>query len=168
MLIFSPSFITSAFLNPSTFSPFARVAADKESVSVRFWFVTSCARFLAKLTKSSFLATKSVSQLTSTIAPLLLSVEVYAPIIPSAARRPAALLALAPLLMRSKSSAAFMSPPDSVNAFLHSIMPSPVRSRSSFTMPAVMSAISSPTKLVKISGSAAQSFGERKSRIGLT
>src|SRR5258708_13111532 len=43
--------------------------------------------------------------------------------------------------MRSRSSAFFMSPPASSSALLHSIMPSPVRSRSSLTMPAVMSAI---------------------------
>jgi len=44
--------------------------------------------------------------------------------------------------MRNKSSAAFKSPPVSVSAFLHSIMPKPVNSRNSFTMPAVISAIS--------------------------
>src|SRR6185369_17493638 len=55
--------------------------------------------------------------------------------------RPAALLALAPLLMRSSSSAFFRSPPASVSAFLHSIIPSPVSSRSSFTRAAVISAI---------------------------
>src|SRR5260221_8855924 len=55
--------------------------------------------------------------------------------------RPDILPALAPLLMRSRSSAFFMSPPASSSAFLHSIMPSPVRSRNSLTIPAVMSAI---------------------------
>src|SRR5258708_34560839 len=43
--------------------------------------------------------------------------------------------------MRSSSSALPMSPPASSSAFLHSIMPSPVRSRSSLTSPAVISAI---------------------------
>ena len=52
--------------------------------------------------------------------------ESQAPITPSAATRAAALLALAPLLMRSSSSAFFRSPPASASAFLHSIIPSPV------------------------------------------
>src|SRR3981081_3527873 len=56
--------------------------------------------------------------------------------------RPAALLALAPLLMRSRSSAFLMSPPASVSAVLHSIIASPVISRSSFTRLALISAIS--------------------------
>src|SRR5687767_2747212 len=43
--------------------------------------------------------------------------------------------------MRNSSSALPMSPPASVSAFLHSIMPSPVRWRSSITMLAEMSAI---------------------------
>src|SRR4051812_29978709 len=60
---------------------------------------------------------------------------------PSAAIRPAALFALAPLLMRSSSSAFFRSPPDSERAFLHSIIPRPVSSRSSFTSPALISAM---------------------------
>src|SRR5450432_1397716 len=60
---------------------------------------------------------------------------------PSAATREAALEAFAPLLMRSSSSAFLMSAPASSSAFLHSIMPSPVRSRSSLTIAAVISAI---------------------------
>jgi hypothetical protein len=63
------------------------------------------------------------------------------PIVPSAAIRPATLLAFAPLRMRSRSSALLMSPPASSSAFLHSIMPSPVRLRRSLTMLAVISAI---------------------------
>src|SRR6185436_515201 len=93
----------------------------------------------ANATKSGFLATKSVSELISTSAPTLPSMQV--PMAPSAATRPAAFEAFAPLLMRSSSSAFFMSPPASSSAFLHSIMPSPVSSRSSFTIPAVISAI---------------------------
>ena len=89
-------------------------------------FATSSASPRANARNSSFLATKSVSQFTSTSAPSLRSGARYAPIAPSAAMRQAALLALAPLLMRSRSSAFFMSPPASSSAFLHSIMPSPV------------------------------------------
>src|ERR1700682_1893821 len=63
------------------------------------------------------------------------------PTAPSAATREAAFEALAPLLMRSSSSAFLSSPPASSSALLHSIMPSPVSSRSSLTMPAVICAI---------------------------
>src|SRR4051812_5616719 len=101
----------------------------------------SSASGFAERTKSSFLATKSVSELTSTSAPTLASAASQAPITPSAAIRLAALLALAPLLMRSSSSAFFRSPSHSANAFLHSIIPRPVSSRSSFTSPALISAI---------------------------
>src|SRR5450759_839131 len=102
---------------------------------------TSCASLRAKSTKSVLRATKSVSQLSSTIAADLPSAAMVAPISPSVATRSAALDALAPLLMRSSSSALPRSPLVSVNALLHSIMPSPVRPRSSITMLAVTSAI---------------------------
>src|SRR5450631_3198446 len=102
---------------------------------------TSCATSAANALNSSFLATKSVSQLTSTIAPTLPSGETSRPMTPSAATRSAALDALAPLLMRSSSSAFAMSPAVSASAFLHSIMPRPVRPRSSITMLAAISAM---------------------------
>src|SRR5450759_5076808 len=60
---------------------------------------------------------------------------------PSAATRLAALLALFPSFTRRISSALPRSPPASVRAFLHSIIGASVFSRSSFTMPAVMSAM---------------------------
>ena len=142
--MFSPSFIISALRNSSTFSPFGKVALESASVSVKFLVAVNCARFLANLIKSSFLATKSVSQLTSTRAPLFLSTAISTPIVPSAVIRLAAVLAFAPLFIRNKSSAVFRSPPVSINAFLHSIMPSPVRSRNSFTMLAVISAMFTP------------------------
>src|SRR4051812_35203655 len=102
---------------------------------------TSSASDAANATKSSFLATKSVSLFTSTSAPTLPSAASQVPTTPSAATRPAALLALAPLLMRSSSSAFFRSPAHSASAFLHSIIPRPVSSRSSFTSPAPISAM---------------------------
>ena len=74
----------------------------------------------------------------------------YAPMTPSAATRPAALLALAPLLMRSSSSAFARSPSASVSAFLHSIMPSPVRWRSSITMLAEISAMSFAPSVIRL------------------
>src|SRR3569833_3273353 len=91
------------------------------------------------LTKSSPLATKSVSQFTSTITARAPSALATATLAPSAATRPADLSALAMPVLRISSTAASMSPPGSGNAFLHSIMPDPVRSRSSFTSAAVIS-----------------------------
>ena len=90
--------------------------------------------------KSSFLATKSVSQLTSTTAPVLPSAAMYNPIRPSAVTRVAALLALLPSLIRRISSARAMSPSASASAFLHSIMGASVFSRSSLTIDAVICA----------------------------
>jgi hypothetical protein len=85
------------------------------------------------------LATKSVSLLTSTTAPRL--PWTATPTRPSAAVRPAFLAAAARPLARSQSIAASMSPWVSPSAFLQSIMPAPVRSRSSLTVAAVISAM---------------------------
>ncbi len=87
------------------------------------------------------MATKSVSQLTSMIAPSLASGAIQMPTTPSAATRPALLAALLPNFTRMISSALAMSPPASFRAFLQSIMGASVRSRSSLTMDAVISAI---------------------------
>ena len=87
----------------------------------------------------SFLATKSVSELTSTTAPRVPSTAT--PTRPSAAVRPAFLAAADRPLARSQSTDASMSPLFSDSAFLQSIMPAPVRSRSSFTEAAVISAM---------------------------
>ncbi|CSC79480.1 Uncharacterised protein [Vibrio cholerae] len=57
--------------------------------------------------------------------------------VPSAAMLPAFLAALAAPLLRMFSIASSMSPLVSTRAFLHSIIPAPVRSRSSFTRAAV-------------------------------
>ena len=86
--------------------------------------------------KSGLRATKSVSELTSTMTARLPSLATA--MRPSAATRPAFLAALARPLVRSQSTAASMSPLVSVSAALQSIMPAPVLSRSSFTIPAVM------------------------------
>src|SRR5690348_854788 len=139
--IFSPIFCTSFWRVDSTVSA-PNFLSESAATSAGFSFATSSARFFTKEANSGFFATKSVSQFTSTIAAVLPSAETWAPIAPSAATREAALEAFAPLLMRSSSSAFFMSPPASSSAFLHSIMPSPVRLRSSLTIPAVISAIS--------------------------
>ncbi len=63
-------------------------------------------------------------------------------------RGSAALEAFAPLFTRSRSSALARSPEVSVSALLHSIMPSPVRWRSSITMLAEISAIACSVSLV--------------------
>ena len=90
--------------------------------------------------KLSFLVTKSVSQLTSTIAPTPFPMK--AATTPSAVMRLAALPALVPSLTRSSSSALAMSPSASVSAFLHSIMGASVLARRSATIFAVIAAIS--------------------------
>src|SRR5271169_6844770 len=87
----------------------------------------------------SLRATKSVSELTSTRMPLLPAMAT--PIRPSAATRPAFLAALDSPFLRSQSTAASRLPPLSLSAALQSIMPAPVWSRSSLTMPALMFAM---------------------------
>ncbi len=111
------------------------------AMSVSLVKFTTSATLLMKLRKLSSLPTKSVSQFTSTIAPCLASALIDIAMPPSAAIRPAILLALAPLLMRIKSSALARSPSVSVSAFLHSIIPRPVLSLSSFTKLAVICVI---------------------------
>src|SRR5690606_9098835 len=63
--------------------------------------------------------------------------------------RPAFLAAFRPLALRRSSMALSMSPSASTNAFLQSIMPRPVRSRSSLTIPAVILAILLPLQMQK-------------------
>src|SRR5690606_34871800 len=69
-------------------------------------------------------------------------------IAPSRASRPARFAAFAAPFARRRSTAFSMSPPVSSSAFLHSIIPAPVRSRSSFTCSAVIaiSLLSSPVQ----------------------
>src|SRR4051812_462455 len=88
---------------------------------------------LAKSMKSSFLATKSVLQSTSTSTPILPLAWMYDWTVPSVAVRSASLPILLPILTRRSSTARSMSPPDSCRADLQSIMPAPVRWRSSLT-----------------------------------
>src|SRR5262249_22875969 len=76
-------------------------------------------------------ATKSVSVLTSTMAPA--RSPAMTPISPSAATRPALLAALERPFLRSQSTASCMWPLVSVSAVLQSIMPAPVFSRSCVT-----------------------------------
>ena len=80
------------------------------------------------------MATKSVSQLTSTSAPVARHVGATTP---SAAIRDDFFAAVARPFSRRWPIAPSMSPPDESSAALQSIMPAPVFSRSSFTMPDV-------------------------------
>ena len=89
-------------------------------------------------------ATKSVSQETSTSAPVLASSDTKAFTAPSLVARPAFLAAAARPFLRMMSTAASMSPSASTSAFLHSIMPEPVISRSSLTIAAVIWAMLDP------------------------
>src|SRR3989442_331550 len=83
--------------------------------------------------KSSVRATKSVSQFTSTSTPTRPLKWMYASTSPSDASRPARVSALAAPFLRSTSTAFSRSPPASSSARLQSIIPAPVRARSSAT-----------------------------------
>lgn len=87
--------------------------------------------------------TKSVSQFSSTTAPVVHASFTMAMTVPSLVARPAFLATAASPRVRSTSTAFSISPSASARAFLHSIMPAPVISRSSFTMEAVMLAMNS-------------------------
>ena len=84
--------------------------------------------------------TKSVSQLSSTTAPVVASSETMAMTVPSLVARPAFLATAARPRVRRTSTAFSKSASASTSAFLHSIMPAPVISRSSLTREAVISA----------------------------
>jgi hypothetical protein len=104
---------------------------------------TSRAQSAASLRNSSFLATKSVSQLISKMRPACRrrrSVDCHDALGGNAGRRLAGLVAQ---LDAQDFLGLAMSPPASVSAFLHSIIGASVFSRSSLTMLAVISAISS-------------------------
>ena len=148
-VMFSPIVAIAPFSVSSTVAPSFSFAA---LIAARLPSVASAASAMraTRLWKSAFRATKSVSELTSTMTAL--PGAVATPTRPSAATRPAFLAALARPLARSQSTAASMSPPVSVSAFLQSIMPTPVFSRSSFTIPAeiaisLSSDHSAPTRL---------------------
>src|SRR6202790_4360160 len=103
------------------------------------WWSATWAIILTRPWNCSLRATKSVSELTSTTTPLV--PDVSAPIRPSAATRPAFFAAFDKPFLRSQSIAACMSPSFSESACLQSIMPTPVVSRRSLTIAAVIVAI---------------------------
>ena len=81
----------------------------------------------------SFLATKSVSALTSTTTPVCLSSESFVKETPSAAILPAFFSAPARPCSLRKSTALSISPSVAARAFLQAIIPAPVMSRNSLT-----------------------------------
>src|SRR6478672_7620094 len=136
---FSPTLAIRPERASSTVPP-SMLAAFSASMSATFnaaWPTAS-----ANARKPASLATKSVSELISTRTALLPDCAIA--MRPSAAMRLAFLSALAKPVLRSQSAADSMLPSFSVSAFLHSIMPAPVRSRSSLTCVAVISAMVKP------------------------
>ena len=142
------------------FSPMMEIWEDKASLTVR---VSSLAHFSAiKLSMSAaeearacaatsatyawnvaFFATKSVSALTSTTTAVFSSAVSNVSTIPSAAIRPAFLAAPASPFSLKNSTAFSISPSVAARAFLQSIIPAPVISLNSFTIPAVTAILSS-------------------------
>src|SRR5688500_14593316 len=113
------------------------------SSSALFTFLAMAASpmLCAKATKSAFLLTKSVSQLTQNAIPVLLSEVVLAITTPSlASRSPRSAATFAPFFL-SQSIAASKSPFVSVNALRQSIMPAPVAWRSLLMSAAVIVAV---------------------------
>src|SRR6185312_5033589 len=130
--IFSPMVAIRALAASSTVPPPRYAAAFRASISAAPDFSATSATASLNFRKLASLPTKSVSQLisTSTALPLAWAATMR----PSAAMRLAFLSALARPDLRSHSIAASRSPLFSTSAFLHSIMPAPDRSRSSFTI----------------------------------
>src|SRR6266436_5340769 len=159
--MFSPIRPTSALRASSTVEP-SRGSVESAARSVGFLFTTSSASEETNLRKSVFWATKSVSQLTSTIAPVFASGATYIATTPSAAVREAARDALLPSLTRRSSSALAELPSASTSAFLHSIIGASVLSRRSLTMLAVISDITPNLAARKVQKKgAAAPFGGR-------
>ena len=136
--MFSPMVRIFSFSRASTVSsePEA-LQASRASTSAGFCSMTVSAQVLTKAWKSAFLATKSVSALTSITTPTLPFSLTVAKATPSAAIRPAFFTEAARPFSRRKSMAFSISPSEAVRAFLQSIMPQPVFSRRAATSLAV-------------------------------
>jgi len=100
---------------------------------------TAFAILFTRSAKSSFLATKSVSHESFTNETRFLSEEVAVPILPSEVSLSAFFAAFAMPFCLRRSIAFSRSPFVSVRAFLHSIIPAPVRSLSAFISSEVFS-----------------------------
>ena len=120
--------------------PVTRIGRRQDGIHVAVRVHADRWRLRTNAWKVSLRATKSVSALTSTTAPRLPFRRPRRPG-PSAATRPAFFAAAARPLVRSQSTASSISPSVSLSAFLQSIMPAPVLSRSSFTIAAVIAAM---------------------------
>src|SRR5579862_4642722 len=102
---------------------------------------TASSTLFAYARNSSLFDTGSVSHPTAAMAPFEPSSASRYPTLPSVVSRPARLAALAIPFSRSRTIAASMSPFVSTSACLLAIIPAPVRSRSSLTSAAAISAI---------------------------
>ena len=152
--MFSPteamSWVTSSPMMP------CRASASAGLASSTLW-----ATFRARASNCSPRATKSVSQSSAAMATCLPSALAATVTRPSLVARPDFLAALAMPFWRSQSTAFSRSPSTSTRAFLQSIMPAPVFSRSSFTKLAEIAIFSSPCIR---HGRLRQKYGRRKAR----
>jgi len=129
--IFSPIFATFSFSMSAKETPPSPGRSNASETSFGSFPFTVAAIRLTNSWKSSVLATKSVSQFTSTSAAD--PGATWAATTPSEAIRDAFFAAAARPFFRRTSTASSRLPPDSVRAFLQSIIPAPVFSRSSRT-----------------------------------
>ncbi len=106
-------------------------------MSAGFVLATWAARASATDWNFSPLATKSVSHFSSRMTPEVLSSAIRETMAPFSAERPSRLATPFWPLMRSASTALSTLPSASSSAFLQSIMPAPVSSRSFLTSAAV-------------------------------
>ena len=127
---------------PTVWPP-AKGCSRRATTSFGAFSWTCSATLFTSAWKSGVLATKSVSQFTSTTTPERPSGSMWEPIAPSEAVRLAFLAAAARPFLRRTSRAFAMSPVASTSAALQSIMPAPVSSRSWRTTSAVMLIVSS-------------------------
>src|SRR5574343_1150856 len=147
MVMFSPILPIRAERTSSRVLP-SSGSASRAATSAGLCSTTRRAALAASARKSSFFATKSVSELTSISAPT--PPAMWVATTPSAVIRAEAFDALPPSLTRRISSARAMSPSASVSAFLHSIIGASVLPRSSATIPAVIAAIFLSPELIKL------------------
>ena len=136
--MFSPNLAIKAVKASVTVDSPSNFSATNSSTVVAEVLAAISATFVANETNSSLAATKSVSQLTSTIAAVFLSAETKVLTIPSAATLPAFLAAAANPFSLKNSTAFSIFPSVSTKAFLQSIIPAPVISLNSLTDLAVI------------------------------
>ena len=135
--IFSPRLALASSTNAWTVLPASISEASRASRSAGEVSATCAAIALATAWNFSPLATKSVSHFSSTRTPEELSSAMRETTAPFSAERPSRLATPFWPLMRSASTALSTLPSASSSAFLQSIMPAPVSSRSFLTSAAV-------------------------------